>query len=114
VQIERLLERLSFQYVSMVLRTVRDRADTFCHAARVHVSNQLDAKFLSPSVPEGDHLAQFPASIDVHQREWDQTGIEGFFRQAQHHRGIFANRIEHHGPGGGSGHFSDYFDRLGL
>src|SRR5215831_16318752 len=55
-----------------------NRVDTFSGSTCVRVGYQLDPNFFCRAVTEGDHLAELPPSIDMHQRKWDPAGKKAF------------------------------------
>ena len=65
----------------------------------VLVDDQLGADLFRIGVAKLDHLGEFVAGVNVQQRKGDFPGEKGFLRQAQHHRGVFADGIQHHRAG---------------
>ena len=65
-------------------------------------------------VAELDHLAELVGGVDVQQRERNRPGIERLLRQAQQHRRVLADRVEHHRPLELGDHLADDVDALGL
>ena len=62
------------------------------------VDDQFDADFARVAVAKLDHLGKFVTGVNVHQRKRDFAREKGLLRQAQHHRGIFSDGIQHHRP----------------
>ena len=60
------------------------------------MDDEIEAEPPHLGIAKLDHLAELPGGVDVEQRKWRLARIEGFQRQMQHDRGIFADRIEHH------------------
>ena len=114
MKIERLLERFGLHDIGVICRAMSDRPDALGNAALVGVGNQLEPDFSRRAVSKRNHLLEFPSGIDVHQRKRDRSRVKCFLRQAKHHRGVFADRVQHHRLGGGSRDFANNFDRLRL
>jgi hypothetical protein len=53
------------------------------------------------------HLPELESGVDVQQRKRDLAGVERLLREAQHHRGIFPDGIQHRGTGRLRHHFPD-------
>ena len=66
------------------------------------------------SIAEADHFGELVAGVDVEEREGDVAGIEGLLRQAQHHRGVLADGVEHHRVPELGRDFAQDVDALGL
>src|ERR1700704_5306508 len=67
-----------------------------CDGLFVSVNDQFCADLLGVRVSECDHLREFIAGINVQKRKRNSSWKESLLRQAQHYRGVFANRIQHH------------------
>ncbi len=61
----------------------------------VGVDDQPGADFLDVPVPELDHLAELVGGVDVQQREGNRTRMKGLLCEAQQHRRVLADRVEH-------------------
>ncbi|RMU78243.1 hypothetical protein ALP24_02204 [Pseudomonas syringae pv. aptata] len=94
--VERLLQALGLHDVGVFGAAVGERVDALCHAIGVDVGDQVQAHFFDHLVAKAIHLLEFPAGIDVHDREWQFTGEECLACQVQHHGRIFADRVQHH------------------
>ncbi len=57
---------------------------------------QFESEFAGPAVAEFDHLVELPPGVDVQQRKRQRGRMERLARQVQHHRGVLADRVEHH------------------
>ena len=68
--------------------------------------------FFDRLVAEGDHVAELPGRVDMHQREGRLRRIEGLHGEMQHDGRILADRIEHHRLLAFGGDFADDVDRL--
>jgi len=78
------------------LRAQRERVRSRVERFLVFVHDQLDADFARVAVAKLDHFRKFVARVDVQQRKRNFPRIEGLLRQAQHHRRIFSDGIQHH------------------
>ncbi len=96
VLVQSLLQRLGFHHVGVDPRAVGKRVDALAQAVFVDVDDQFQTQPLRLLVAKADHLPEFPGGIDMHQRKRRLTGIKGFQRQLQHHRGILPDRVQHH------------------
>ena len=72
--------------------------DVLGHTLGILVGNQLPAIFLRRLVAQLVHVAELPAGVDMHEREWRLRGIEGLERQMQHDRRILAPGEQQHRP----------------
>ncbi|MCY1412032.1 hypothetical protein D9M71_274290 [compost metagenome] len=91
-----------------------ERVDALRHAIRVDVGDQVQPHFLDHLVAEAVHLLEFPASVDVHDRERQLAGEERLAGEMQHHGGILADRVQHHRVIELGGHLADDMDALRL
>src|SRR5262245_46110961 len=73
-----------------------DGRNAVLDALLVGMDEKIDPEPAGLAVAKGDHLAELPRRVDMEQRERRLARIEGFQRQMQHHRGILADRVEHH------------------
>src|SRR4029453_5152204 len=80
----------------------------------IDVHDQLEIELLRELVPELDHVPEFPRRIDVHQRERQPAREERLACEVQQHRGVFADRIEHHRIFELGSDFADDPDALGF
>ncbi|RMV96151.1 hypothetical protein ALP01_05381 [Pseudomonas caricapapayae] len=94
--VERLFQALGLHDVGVFGAAVGKGVDALSHAIGIDVSDQIKAHFLDHLVTEAIHFLEFPAGIDVHDREWQFTGEECLARQVQHHGRILADRVQHH------------------
>src|ERR1700730_6966230 len=69
VQFERLLQRFSFHDRGMQCGTRGDWTDPARPAFLVYVHQEIESQPTCGCVPEGDHLAEFPPSVDVQKRK---------------------------------------------
>ena len=58
--------------------------------------DQLGVDVATECVAERDHLAELEGRIDVKQWERQPSRRKGLLRQANHHRRVLADRVEHH------------------
>jgi hypothetical protein len=114
VLVQRLPQGLRLHHVSVDLRAVAHRPDAAGEPVRVGVDQQVEAQFLRAGVAEGDHLAELPRRVDVQQRERQPPGREGLEGEVQQHRGILADRVEHHRVLGLGDRLPEDVDALGL
>src|SRR5690606_22125139 len=96
VLLERLAQRQRLHYVRMHARSMRQWADTVTHPVFVDVDQEVETEFIRHPVTKCDHLAEFPRRI--HMQKWERRlcRIERLHGQVQKHRGILADRIQHH------------------
>ena len=95
VLIKRLFQGLRLHDVGMARRAMRERTDAGINAFLVRMDDQVHTNLGRLAIAEFDHFAKLPGRIDMHQRERRHARIEGLHRQMQHHRAVFADRIEH-------------------
>ena len=115
VFVERLFQRVGFHNVGVDVATVRVGADALFDAFFVDVDDQFPAQLFADEIfAERDHLLELPSRVDVHQREGRLGRVEGFFGEANHHRRVFADRVEHDRVVELGGDFADDVDALGF
>jgi hypothetical protein len=93
---------------------MRERRDPVRHALRVGMDDQVHAGVLGRLVPETDHLPELPGRVHVKQREGRFRRKERLLGEVQHHRGVLADRVEHHRIAELGCDFADDMDRLGF
>ncbi len=96
VEVEGLLEALGLPQVGVHRRAMVERVDAPLDAIGVLVHEQLHADFLGHLVAELVHGPELPRRVHVQQRERRHRRVEGLRRQAQHHRAVFTDRVQHH------------------
>ncbi len=96
VVVERLLQRHRLHDVRVALGAVVERVDVLLAPFGVDPDQQLGAGLGHHAAAEGDHLLELPDRVDVQQRERDRPGVEGLLGEAEHHRGVLADRVQHH------------------
>ena len=111
---ERLLERLGLHDVGIERAAMGDGRDAVLHPLLVGVDDEIEPEPLHLAIAKFDHLAELPGGVDMQQREWRLARIERLQRQMQHHRGILADRIEHHRIAELGRHLAHDVDALGL
>ena len=111
---QRLLQRLRLHHVGIERAAMRDRRDAVAHALLVGVHDEIDPEPLRLGVAEGDHLAELPGRVDMQQGKRRLGGVEGLAREMQHHRGVLADRVEHHRMAELGHHLAHDVDALGL
>jgi hypothetical protein len=94
--VERLFERLRLHDVGVARRAMAERGDIVAKPVRVGVGDQIKAVPGCHRIAEGDHLGKLPAGIDVQQRKRQLARVKRLQCQMQKHRGILADRVEHH------------------
>ena len=67
-------------------------------ASVVGVDDEPRADRLGHLVAELNHFAELVGGVDVEQRKRNRARMERLLRQAQHHRRVLADRIEHDRP----------------
>ena len=92
----------------------RERLRAVGDGRGVGVHDQPRADLRGVPVAEVDHLAELVGRVDVQQRERDRSGMERLLRQAQEHRRVLADRIEHHRAFELGHHLAHDVDALGL
>src|SRR4029077_20803095 len=70
VAIERLLQRFGFHDRCMQCGARGNGTDPARSALLVDVHQEIEPEFARGCVAEGDHLAEFPAGVDVQKRKW--------------------------------------------
>ena len=70
-----------------------ERPDVSLNAVGIDMDQQIETVSCGHTVAEFDHLAKFPARIDMQQRKGQLRRIKGLEGKMQHHRGILADRI---------------------
>src|SRR5882762_7929655 len=78
------------------------------------MDDQLRPNLPRIRVAKLDHLREFVASVDMQQRKGDLARKKRLLRKAQHHRGVFADRIQHHWPRKFSSRLTQNVDALRL
>ena len=107
-------QRLRFEQRAAALRAEGERLRAGVERFLVGVHDQAGADLRRVPVAEGDHLPELVAGVDVQQRKRDRAGIESLLRQAQQHRRVLADRVEHHRPLEFGDHFAQDVDALGF
>ena len=92
-----LLKCFGLHDLRMLFRTVGDGIDILRDAIGIRPDKKLEAKLLCHSIAELNHFVEFPARIDVHEREGNLAWIERFLRKTKHYGRIFPDGIEHDG-----------------
>ena len=80
----------------------------------VGVDDQFRANQSGVVVAELDHLAELVGRVDVEQRKRDATWIERLLRETKQHRGVLADRVQHHRPLELGDDLPDDVDALGF
>jgi len=80
----------------------------------VRVDQQIEVVLAAVPVPELDHLSELPGGVDVQQREGELARVERLAGQVHHHRGVLADRVEHHRVVELGGDLADDVDALGF
>ena len=114
VFVQRLLETFGFHDIGMLGAAVNERVNPHRHPFRVFMHQQLAAVGFSGTVTELIHFAEFPAGIDVQQRERQGARIKRFTRQMQHHAGVFTDGVHHHRVREFGGHLTNDMDAFRL
>ena len=115
VLVEGLFERLGLHDVGVDLAAVRERSHALLHAFLVDVDDQIPAELLADELfAEGDHLAELPGRVDVHQRKRRLGRIERLLGKPHHDRRVLADRVEHDRVFELGGHLADDVDALGF
>ena len=95
VVVKSLLESLCLHDLGVLFRAMRDWADVLGDAVWIDPDQELEPDFLGHALAERDHFVEFPARVDMHERERDFAGKEGFLGEPEHDGGVFADGIEH-------------------
>ena len=114
VFVQRLLQAFRFHDIGMLSAAVDKRVDAHRHPFRVFMHQQLTAVGFGGTVAELIHLTEFPAGIDVQQRERQGSRIKRFARQMQHYAGIFPDGVHHHRVRKFGGHLTNNMDAFRL
>src|SRR6185503_19789555 len=94
---QRIEKRARLQQPAAPLGSKRVGIGAFVQSFAVGMHDQLCADLGDVAVAELDHFRKLIARIYVQQGEWDFSGIECLLRQAQHHRRVITNRVQHYG-----------------
>jgi hypothetical protein len=108
--IERLAQRDRLHDPGVLVRAVAERR----HPIGVRVHPQVEPQPPGRVVPEGDHLPELPAGVDVQHGQRHPAWSEGLGRQVQQHRGVLADRVQQHRPAKRTGDLAQDVDRLCL
>jgi hypothetical protein len=74
-----------------------ERVDASGDAFGIGVNEQVAGRVLrTMRVAEGDHLAEFPARVDMKQRKTGFSGKNALRARCSMNAGILADRIQHH------------------
>ena len=95
---ERVEQRPRLEQAAAALRADRERLRAGCDRVGVRVDDQPRADFLRVAVAELDHLPELVRRVDVQERERNRPRIERLLRQAQQHRRVLADRVQHDRP----------------
>ena len=95
---QRIQQAARLQQPAAVLRAQRIGIGAVCNRLLVAMHDQVGADLARVLVAEPNHLGELIAGIHMQQRERNLPRIKGLLRQSQHHRRIFADRIQHHRP----------------
>ena len=114
VLIKRLLQPLGFHDIGMHLRARSQRADPCGHTIGIDMDDQIETEAGHRLVAEADHLAEFPAGIDMQQRKRQSGRIKRLLRQMQQDSRILADRIQQHRLVAGGHHLAQDENRLGF
>jgi hypothetical protein len=68
----------------MQCRTVVEGVHIFFDAVGIDVDDEIKSQALGGFIPERNHVAEFPAGIDMHQGEGWFGGIKGLHGEMQH------------------------------
>ena len=98
----------------VLLGAVAERGDALGHRLGVRGHAQVQAVLLGHLPAEGDHVAELPRGVHVQHRERDRPRGERLGRQVQHHPGVLADAVEHHGVAERSSRLAQRPDRLSL
>jgi hypothetical protein len=98
----------------MDVRAVGKGSNTLLDAIRIDVHEQINAQFLGHPIAKSGHFLEFPAGIDMEERERGLGRVERFHRKMKHHGGILADRIEHDRIGEGGCDFTKNVNRLSF
>ena len=96
VFVQSLLERLGFHHIGMQRRAVCEWANALGKAIGIGMHQEFESQLFHPRIAVLVHRLELPAGIDVQQWEGRPGRIERLHSQVQHHRAVFADRIEHH------------------
>ena len=78
------------------------------------MDDELDADLRAEAVAEFDHLLKLVSGIHMQQGERDGAGMKCLLRETDHHRGILADGVEHHGPFELGGDLAEDVNALGF
>jgi len=113
-RIERLTQTLGLHHVGVYAGAVADRADALRQPERIDVDLQLDAVARRHRIAKRVHLAEFPAGVDVQQRDRRWRRKKRLAQQMQQHRAVLADRVQHHRLAEFRRHLAQDVDALGF
>ena len=96
--LERVEQRLGLEQAAAARRAQDERLRAFGDRFLVGVHDQPHAHLFGVPVAEVDHLLELVGRVDVEQREGNRPRVERLLREPQQHRGVLADRVEHHRP----------------
>ena len=114
VFVQRLLKAFGFHDIGMFGAAVNERVNPHRHPFRIFMHQQFAAVGFSGTVAELVHFAEFPAGINVQQRERQSSWIKRFTRQMQHYAGVFTDGVHHHRVREFGGHLTNNMDAFRL
>ncbi len=93
---EGLLQRVGLHDRCVFVAALVERVDVRGEAFGVRVDDELGPDLFRHAVAMRDHVPELPGRVDVHQRERERRRRERLLGEAQHHRAVLADRVEHH------------------
>ncbi len=112
--VQRLLQGVGLHDLGVKLRAGGNRVDAARDAFGVRIHEQFHAVLLYDLIPVTDHVAKLPERVHVQQREGQLRRIERLHGEMQHHTGVFADGIQHHGIAKFRSDLADDADRFGF
>src|SRR4026209_48471 len=110
---ERCFQRLGLHDVR-VLGAVSEGRDAGLGRLLVDMDDQVESELARHAVAELDHVPELPGRVDVHQREWQLSGMESLARKVQENGAVLADRVQHDRVVELGRHLADDVDALRL
>ena len=114
ILVQGLFQPLGFHHIGVQGTAMVKRVDVLFNTLGVDMDNKVHANIPRHLVPKVIHGGKLPAGVYMHQGKGRRAGIKSLLRQVQHHRRIFAHRIEHHRVFGLGHHLTHDVNALGF
>jgi len=82
--VEGLFQAVGFHDLGMQRRAMIEGVHILLDAIRIDIDDEVKPQALGGFIPEGNHVAEFPAGIHMHQGKGRLGGIKGLHGEVQH------------------------------